>query len=197
MLSSDLKARTREHHDRAEALPAMQAVVSPDLTRDVYRDHLVRLLGFFGPVEKALAHVDGLSGWLPDLDARLVKTGWLRSDLDDLGGGTRPPEAPAPSWSLAEAFGALYVIEGSTLGGRIISRELKRSVGVTSEHGGRFYASYGDERGDRWTAYKAALDQYAERHPEAVDAVVHAAGDTFDAFGDWLQISLEAGGVRA
>lgn len=194
MLSALLKTRTRDHHDRAEASPAMQAVVSPDLTRAGYRDHLARLLAFYGPTEAALARVDGLREALPDLDDRLVKAAWLREDLDRLGDAPDLPAAPAPAWTAPEALGALYVIEGSTLGGRIIARELERSVGVTPDAGGRFYASYGDARGPMWTAFKEALDRLGDARPEAVDDVVRAAGDTFDVLRTWMEAPVPAAG---
>lgn len=194
MLSAHLKAQTRPHHDRAEASPAMQAVVSPRLTRAAYRDHLARLLAFYGPTEAALADVDGLADVLPDLAERLVKTEWLRDDLDRLGGGVEVPEARAPAWTVPEALGVLYVVEGSTLGGRIIARELARSVGVTPDDGGRFYASYRDDRGARWTAFKSALDAYGEAHPEASDDAVRAASDTFDVLRTWMEAPVPAAG---
>ena len=194
MLSALLKSRTRGHHDRAEASPAMQAVVSPDLTREGYRDHLARLLALYGPTEAALAEVDGLREALPDVAQRLVKTAWLREDLDRLGGVPDLPEAHAPDWTVPEALGALYVIEGSTLGGRIIARELARSIGVTPEAGGRFYASYGDARGPMWTAFKGALDRLGESRPEAVDDVVRAASDTFDVLRTWMEAPVLTAG---
>lgn len=186
-LSAALKDQTRAHHDRAEASPAMQAVVSPDLTREAYRDHLTRLLAFYGPTEAALADVEGLRDVVPDLDERLVKTDWLRADLDRLGGVPNVLPAPAPAWDVAGAMGVLYVVEGSTLGGRIIARELERSIGVTPDAGGQFYASYGDDRGPRWTTFKGALDAFGTAHPEAVDAAVRAAADTFDVLRTWME----------
>lgn len=190
MLSDDLKARTRTNHDAAESSPAMQAVVADDLDRAHYRDHLVRLLAFYDPTEAALADVPGLDRWLPDLGERLVKAGWLREDLTALGPEQEAPSAYVPALALPDAFGVLYVIEGSTLGGRIIERQLGRSLGVTPDDGARFYHSYGDDRGPRWTAFKGALDAYGAEHPEAVDAVVRAASDTLDVLAAWLAPTL-------
>ncbi|MEM1118017.1 MAG: biliverdin-producing heme oxygenase [Bacteroidota bacterium] len=193
MLSALLKSQTQPYHDQAESSPAMQAVIAPDLTREAYRDHLVRLLAFYGPTEAALADVDGLADVLPDLPERLVKTAWLRADLDRLGGAGEAPSAHAPAWSVAEALGVLYVIEGSTLGGRSIARELERSVGVTPEAGGQFYASYRGDRGPRWKTFKAALNAHGEAHPEAADDTVRAAADTFDTLRIWMAMPLPAG----
>ena len=191
MLSDDLKAQTRPQHDAAEASPAMRAVLADDLARPAYRDHLARLLGFYGPLEPALSRVDGLRDHLPDLDARLVKAGWLAEDLDALGPGPSAPAGPAPAYALADALGALYVVEGSTLGGRIIEKHLARTLGVSPDDGARFYHSYGEQRGDRWKALKAALDAFGEAHPDARPRVVAAAGDTFDALRTSMEIPLD------
>ena len=192
MLSDDLKARTRTHHDAAEASPAMQAVMADDLTRDAYRDHLTRLLAFYDALEPALAEVDGLGAVLPDLGDRLGKADWIRQDLDVLGAGDSAPTARAPAFDVAQALGALYVIEGSTLGGRLIARQLGQSIGVTAESGARFYHSYGDDRGERWKTYKAALNQFGADHPERVDDAVAAAADTFDVLRTWMAVPLAA-----
>ena len=193
MLSETLKAQTRAHHDAAEASPAMRAVLADDLALPTYRDHLARLLGFYGPLEPALASVDGLRDWLPDLDARLVKAGWLADDLDALGPGPSAPAGHAPAFAAAGALGALYVVEGSTLGGRLIGRHLARTLGVTPDAGARFYHSYGDDRGPRWTAMKAALDAFGEARPGDVPDVVAAAADTFGVLSAWMAAPLGEG----
>ena len=186
MLSDALRTRTRPHHDAAEASPAMQAVVSDGLTREAYREHLARLLPFTAGTEAALGAVPGLRGWLPDLDARLVKTAWLRADLAALAARPRQRGGHAPELDVPAALGTLYVVEGSTLGGRIIERHLHKTLGVTPDDGGRFYHAYGPDRGPRWTAFKAALDAYGDAHPHHTDAVVDAAGNAFEAFAAWL-----------
>lgn len=181
MLSDDLKARTRDQHHAAEASPAMQAVLADDLTRASYRDHLARLVAFYGPAESALAAVPGLADVLDDLDGRLVKTAWLRDDLGVLGTGPAAPDAEPPTLDVSEALGMLYVIEGSTLGGKLIARHLERTLGVTSRSGAQFYSSYGPDRGPRWTHFKRALDTFGTSHPDQSDRAIQAAADTFDA----------------
>ena len=50
---------------------------------------------------------------------------------------------PTPN-SDSLAFGCLYVMEGATLGGQVIGRHVRQTLGVTPETGGRFHAAYGD-----------------------------------------------------
>jgi heme oxygenase len=41
--------------------------------------------------------------------------------------------------SLAAAFGSLYVMEGSALGGQVIARQLARQHGIGAENGGAYF----------------------------------------------------------
>ena len=104
--------------------------------------------------------------------------------------GAPPPPTARPNetsiGSVADALGVLYVIEGSTLGGRIIGRMLERSLGATQADGAAFYHSYGEDRGPKWAAYKAALDRFGDETPSETDRVIGAASASFDAMESWM-----------
>jgi heme oxygenase len=87
--------------------------------------------------------------------------------------------------SEAQAFGCLYVLEGATLGGQIISKYVADKLGYESERGATFFMSYGAEVRAMWCAFCQALREYATAH-DADDEVVAAAVDTFDKFDQWL-----------
>jgi heme oxygenase (biliverdin-IX-beta and delta-forming) len=75
----------------------------------------------------------------------------------------------------SEAFGALYVLEGSSLGGRVILKELKRR-GVPLAGLG-FLDPYGFNTGPRWRAFLAILEREAgspEQQHEAVTGALNA-----------------------
>jgi heme oxygenase (biliverdin-IX-beta and delta-forming) len=72
----------------------------------------------------------------------------------------------------AEAFGALYVLEGSSLGGRVILKELKRR-GV-SLAGLGFLDPYGFNTGPRWRAFLAILDREVQSGEQQSDAITGA-----------------------
>jgi len=72
----------------------------------------------------------------------------------------------------AEAFGALYVLEGSSLGGRVILKELKRR-GV-SLAGLGFLDPYGDNTGPRWQSFLAILEREVASGEQQCDAVTGA-----------------------
>ena len=116
------------------------------------------------------------------------KTGWLDQDLARLAaaqGMPSPlavPSVPQPA-NLAEAIGACYVLEGATLGGQFISRQLK-SLGITPDQGGAFYAGYGPLTGERWTAFRALATGYCQT-PERIASAVAGAKAMFAALSRW------------
>jgi heme oxygenase (biliverdin-IX-beta and delta-forming) len=72
----------------------------------------------------------------------------------------------------AEACGALYVFEGSSLGGRFIVKELKRR-GV-SLAGLGFLDLYGIDTGRRWQSFLAILEREIKSCVQRTDAVTGA-----------------------
>jgi heme oxygenase (biliverdin-IX-beta and delta-forming) len=68
-----------------------------------------------------------------------------------------------------EAFGAMYVLEGSSLGGRVILKELKRR-GV-SLAGLGFLDPYGFNTTPRWRSFLAILEREVQSSEQQSDAV--------------------------
>jgi heme oxygenase (biliverdin-IX-beta and delta-forming) len=70
------------------------------------------------------------------------------------------------------AFGALYVLEGSTLGGRVILKELK--LRGASLVGLGFLDPYGNRTGDRWRSFLAILEREIKSSDQKAEAVTGA-----------------------
>jgi heme oxygenase (biliverdin-IX-beta and delta-forming) len=144
-----------------------------------YRALLERLHGFYAPVEDRLApFVDDLAG-LDYVGRR--KTGLLILDLADVSDGTgRVPRASPGDLlmieSRAQALATLYVLEGATLGGKMIQRYLKSSLGVKSS----FFGAYGRDTGARWAGFSTVM----EAEDPGVDTA--AAQRCFVAMERWL-----------
>jgi heme oxygenase len=173
---------TARHASIERALP----LVSASLTHDAYRRILGALLGFYAPLEARLWQVDGLT---PDLDLHSrAKTPRLRFDLRALGASegevTALPQCSAvpPIDSVPRALGCLYVIEGATLGGRIVSRKLAEHLSIDARTGGAFFHGYGSETGAMWRAFSARLNRQAP----PFDEVLSAASETFERLEHWL-----------
>jgi heme oxygenase len=87
---------------------------------------------------------------------------------------------------VSSAFGCLYVIEGSTLGGQIISRHLRARLNVTPQAGGLFFHGYGEETGAMWKAFCSTLGAHALTL-ENQDPIIDAALATFRSLRQCLE----------
>ena len=162
---------------------------SEQLDIDLYRRLLQAYYGFYGPMEASLYE----SGLIPEgYDTVLrVKTPTLVGDLyalglDDDAIGALPCCAQLPTFDTpAACLGALYVLEGATLGGQVLRREMAQRLAIDAGNGGAFLNVYGAETGRRW---KDFLD-YLGRQPldaHAKQRAVEAACSTFSGFEHWL-----------
>lgn len=183
-LRSALRQATAAVHERVEQGALLLA---PDLTPAAYRNVLQAYYGFYAPLEARLAPVaatvEGL-GW-----SQRVKLPWLEADLCALGctrlealpryTGLPPVERPE------QALGALYVLEGASLGGQVLCRRLSRHPELVG--GLRFLRGYGDATGRRWREFLGCL-RSQERQPVRVqERLISSAVDTFQGFARWLE----------
>ncbi|BAU93052.1 heme oxygenase [Methylorubrum populi] len=180
-MSDSLHARLREAtaaaHEALERDLDWEARVA---TLPGYRDLLVRLRGFHAAYEPAIgaALADA-----PFFDPRR-RLPALDADLHAL--DRRAPDTPsAPAAPRLDgpgaALGALYVLEGSTLGGAVIGRHVARLHGEGVPLA--YYAGRGRDTGPLWRSFRERLDGL----PEADAAAAFAAGiATFEAMRGWL-----------
>ncbi|MDP4026407.1 biliverdin-producing heme oxygenase [Methylobacterium sp. NEAU 140] len=178
-LHARLRAATGPAHAALERDLDWQARVATLLG---YRALLARLHGFHAAWEPAIG---GALGDPAFLDPRR-RLGALVADLAALGlspGGiaalpaARPIRLPDP----AAATGALYVLEGSTLGGRLIARHIAALHGADAPCA--YYRAHGSGSGAMWAAFRGRLDALPEAGAPAAEA---AAVATFEALRAWL-----------
>ncbi|NJC40561.1 heme oxygenase [Brevundimonas alba] len=108
-----------------------------------------------------------------------LRASLIRADLALLGGAveTDAPQAPEVG-SLGRALGWLYVLEGSTLGGRTIHRALE-TRGLDARGLG-FLNPYGEAAGARWRAFVAELDRLHRTGEADRDEIVAGGVDGFE-----------------
>jgi heme oxygenase (biliverdin-IX-beta and delta-forming) len=154
------------------------------------------LWGFQAPLERLLGHQELPSavGW-----AARQRLGALAADLTDLGvTGTRLPEAAGlPSLASPGAvWGALYVTEGATLGGRVLRRRIEARLGPVPV---RFLDGRGDRTQPMWRDLGHLADRYVG---DKLDRQLarQTAIQAFAAFSAWAShasLGLTAGEHRA
>lgn len=186
-----LKAATQLEHD---ALDAALDLLNPELGAAAYKRSLEAFFGMYAPLETALSAV---SGWREngiELHER-TKASLLRADLISLG-VDQPDALPMcrtlPSLSsIAGAFGCLYVLEGASLGGQLVSRYVEKRFGYTSLHGAQYFNGYGARTGEMWMSFRRAADACG-RESGPRDAMISGALSTFTAFREWCVMRAAA-----
>lgn len=189
MILTSLREETRPLHDRVEQALDLAVRLS---SVEAYTGLLVRMLGFYTPFEASLATITGYETIPLNFSSRR-KAPWLRRDLLALGRSADSLNAlpvckNLPSVdTLADALGCLYVLEGATLGGQIIRKEVQRRHGLETDSGCAFFSSYQAQVGDKWKEFCSGITGYASRNPGTEDAIVAAAMATFGSLDEWIR----------
>ncbi|WMJ74493.1 biliverdin-producing heme oxygenase [Cytophagaceae bacterium ABcell3] len=189
MILERLKKETAENHRLVEESGLMSPVTSDDFTQEQYVHILKKFYGYFNPLEKQVeSHHAILDKYLPDLSQRR-KTDLILKDLETLSTPENPIlcEKLPPVENLNQAFGCLYVMEGSTLGGTVISKNINKTLGLTNERGCSFFHGYGSQTGSKWKAFREALTSYCDNGGNE-DEIVNSANETFNKFRDWITL---------
>ncbi len=184
--ASLLDALRRDTADDHQSLEDGLDLLSPPLDQSRFASLLERFYGFhaaFEPAALACPRWGGMMsarGKLQRLTADLIGLGRSReqiaalphcADASDL---ARTPEG---------LLGALYVMEGSVLGGQVISRALAATSWAPVDGFG-YFRPYGAEAGVMWRGFKTAAE--AASHPERDVLTVAAARRTFAILIQWL-----------
>ena len=181
-LSSPIMTRLREGtapaHARVDAL-----VDLPRLNLERYRRLLSGLRAAHRAVERELqGHGCTLARFGYDLNER-SKLCWLDEDLSVIGHWDEGGPSQCAAYRLADpaaAFGAVYVLEGATLGGSVIARHVMPALSLTEDAGCRFFMGYGARTGEFWRGTAAAIAAHAaEAGGDSPARMVSAAQQTF------------------
>ena len=177
MISTELKEGTTDAHIELEKIVVQQ--LKAIQTSEDYARLLKYFYAFFCEVEKAIAPFM-TSEVVPDYSERR-NASHLKADIEALGGDVRKdiPRATAPSISTKyQALGALYVMEGSVLGGRTIVKMLEKNNIHT---GISFFSGYGENTPVLWGRFIESLNQQITGDEHKRQAI-QAAKDTFTLF---------------
>lgn len=185
-IHSDLRAATSHLHRRLDArLPFSTTDIA------VYRRMMQAYYGFYLPIEELLT---APASAIPDMEWEgRLKTAALRTDLLALGLTVQQIDALPVCRRLPvvttqpQALGALYVLEGATLGGQALRAIIKKKLDIDSVNGGGFMDVYGAETRAAWQRFIACLSRV--QTPEDIAQAVAVAQQTFICFEEWLETS--------
>jgi len=191
---------------RTPALSSENALAELRLTTRAEHDRIEHILRLTEPMPLArygaiLSGFDAfLRVWEPRIHAALPERlqGWFRArrrggfasaDVEWLRSvaGVEPVSMPAlaaaalPLGDLAEVLGSLYVIEGSALGGRVITPHLKSALGLAQGRGASYFHGFGGETGVMWNNFRVLASLEIGESSRSTVRACKSAKRTFNA----------------
>lgn len=151
-----LKNSTRELHARLDRASGMTRLMASDLSLQDYSDILKKLYRLYAALEPVLLEAELRLGshisWQ-------TKSGWLKNDLQKLQAQHvnqhhevfgEPGISIKTINSSAQVAGCLYVLEGATLGGQMIAKRLRTTLGDEVKGALTFFDAYGSCTQEKW-----------------------------------------------
>ena len=187
-LMGALRSATAPIHHAVERLPVMTRLTSPDVTLADYRRYIAAMADVYGRLEPALFATleTTLSG---ARIAALRLTPKYPALVSDLAVNTLRPPTPIvtpaapgiapPPLTLSAALGGLYVLEGATLGGRVIVRQLRRRLGERLV-ADAFLDFHQDQASAVWKGFSQTLEGLVTEGLVAPAQTIQAACAVFD-----------------
>lgn len=187
MLREKLRTATQASHERLEVSLDVMNIRN----KKEYLTLLERLYGFYFSIENRISQFKAkIQANRLELEPRL-KTAWLERDLKSLGYPSNqiiniPKCTHLPNLStFAHVIGCLYVLEGSTLGGKVLERYFNQTLQITPENGCRFFFGYGPDTKRMWQTFLAFLYLQEKQNCNPEDSVC-AARETFERMESWM-----------
>lgn len=180
MVSSALKEKTRQAHLSLEKKTI--GYIKNVATSKDYEALLRLFYGYFSPLE-AQVNKYITDGIVPSYNERRKSDAILR-DIETVtpGAGNFKTSKDLPEINnTIQALGALYVMEGSTMGGTIIAKMLSKQADIQPEML-TFFNGYGEQNLPMWQSFIKALNEHAANNEEQI---VKAANETFSRMEEW------------
>jgi len=185
MFIEELSAQTMQDHQQLDKL--LIPYIKGCDTAAKYADLLQCFYGYFNPLELLISTYIN-DNIVPQYSRRRkanVIAEELQSMHENLRATNKDVSLPGIN-NIAGAFGAMYVLEGSTMGGKIISKILAGNLGRQPSDI-RFFNYYGADADALWGQFVQTLNTFAEELDDAgKDTIISAARNTFHCFKAWI-----------
>ena len=176
-----LRSETRPYHEALEQHDFNQALTAGTPTAAGTAHFLAKMYGFLMPYETALRQQAAAFSPAWEITERL-RAHLILQDLELPESAPGLPLCPAmpPLHTWPQLLGAMYVVEGSTLGGQVITRQLAQA-GLPLR---AYFTGYGARTGPRWKAFCQLLTEAAPTD-QGQDEIVASAALTFQRLDVW------------
>lgn len=178
-----LRKDTRPLHDQVEQAMASSRIMNDDFTIKEYEQLLQKLYVAHSALEPVLLSFGELVSH-PKLEAtyRLNKRKAIEKDLSLLKVAPGDSRISEPViHNIVEAWGALYVLEGSTLGGAMILKQLTENPNLHLKDF-NFYGYYGSKTGSMWKQFKTSLIKALAERPDTYPDLLRGANTAYSTF---------------
>lgn len=181
-----LKNDTALLHRKLEQSPLSAVLMSPAITANDYALYLGAMRNVNAWWEETIYPMVGAV--IVDLDTRKKLT-TLDDDLKNLKSFTTKPShapafSPAPPSKLSTAIGFMYVLEGSSLGGMVIVKQLQQQSFLNQDTS-HFLTVYGKNTGTYWKKFLREMCSFAIDN-SAEDEIIDGAKDAFRAIDNYF-----------
>ena len=176
MISIDIKEATKKAHiDLEKKVVIRLKAISNDSD---YANFLKFFYAYFSHLEKAISPFI-TTRLIPDYEKRR-NSSFLKNDIEAVGGtiDNLPATKVPVIENHLEALGAMYVMEGSIMGGQIIVKILN-THGITK--GVSFFSGYGEHTQMMWKSFTDVLNREASNE-EQKKTMIRVANETFNCF---------------
>jgi heme oxygenase len=184
MIANLLRTETAENHKTLESLMFVNEIMNNSLSIEQYKKLLTVNYIIHQKLENTLANMlDADIAAALEMNSRL-KLSALEKDLNYWGidSLTLPGldfELYLPQKNTAEVLGALYVLEGATLGGNVIKRHILANPNFKDQDGGlNYYGVYGEELSTKWKKFVSVLNERVEEAD--YERCINSANQTFN-----------------
>ncbi|MGK4569334.1 biliverdin-producing heme oxygenase [Flavobacterium sp. 3HN19-14] len=174
----DLRAETADAHKKLESLPVSMAITSPTVTKSEYGLYLNLMHDIIRDTESNVFEL--LGDVIPDIGSRR-KLQWLENDLSVVGiSAENKLTSLQNNFTIPFALGIMYVVEGSSLGGRFILKNINAVLDYDEKTGAQYFSGYGNTTGSHWKNFINFMTQYEEKNQNA-DEIIEGAIFAFNA----------------
>ncbi|WP_310559128.1 biliverdin-producing heme oxygenase [Flavobacterium sp.] len=176
-----LRSKTANSHQLIEQNNVSQSLMSQNVTTIQYAQYLSKMYSFVHGFEKIVFPLlknyemlqldDRRKSHLIEADLALLNyNGVQRHENDEL--------FSTHYQTAAAALGGMYVLEGSTLGGQIISRHLSKILGNAVDGKTTYLTAYTFQTGSMWKNFLQLLCAEGDRH-DFEEEIIASAVKTF------------------
>lgn len=183
MIFDHLKKSTQELHNEAEVYNDASKVLDNSITVEEYKDLLITNYGSYKPLENFIADNNDVLNNRFSSFAEFHKSNRIEKDLKCLGIISADLELPIfkPNMvTLSYLLGIIYVMEGSMMGGLMISKQMQKCEHLTTLPDQKFFNREVTQTLERWNGFKEKVEDIENQIN--TEEITSGANDAFAFF---------------